>query len=58
VTSKKFYPLQRQGNLLWVRAAVGSNDGSVIVVRLLVDTGSSFTVLPTKVVEALGCNLL
>jgi aspartyl protease family protein len=58
VTSKKFYPLQRQGNLLWVRAAVGSNDGSAIVVRLLVDTGSSFTVLPTRVVEALGCNLL
>lgn len=58
MTFKKSYRVQRQSNLLWVRAAVGSNDGSVIVVRLLVDTGSSFTVLPTRVVESLGCNLL
>lgn len=57
MTQKKSYRVQRQGNLLWVRGAVGGNDGSVIVVRLLVDTGSSFTVLPTSVVESLGCNL-
>lgn len=58
MTEKKSYRVQRQGNLLRVRGAVGGNDGSVIVVRLLVDTGSSFTVLPTRVVESLGCNLL
>lgn len=57
MTEKKSYRVQRQGNLLRVRRAVGGNDGSVIVVRLLVDTGSSFTVLPTRVVESLGCNL-
>lgn len=57
MTEKKSYRVQRQGNLLWVRGAVSGNDGSVIVVRLLVDTGSSFTVLPTRVVESLGCNL-
>lgn len=57
MTQKKSYRVQRQGNLLWVRGAVGGNDGSVIVVRLLVDTGSSFTVLPTRVIESLGCNL-
>jgi len=57
VTEKKSYRVQRQGNLLRVRGAVGGHDGSVIVVRLLVDTGSSFTVLPTRVVESLGCNL-
>ena len=57
MTEKKSYRVQRQGNLLWVRVAVGGNDGSAIVVRLLVDTGSSFTVLPTRVVESLGCNL-
>ena len=56
MTEKKSYRVQRQGNLLRVRAAVGGNDGSVIVVRLLVDTGSSFTVLPTRIVESLGCN--
>ena len=54
---RRVYQAQRQGNLLWVRAAVGVNGGEPITLRLLVDTGSSFTVLPTAVVEDLGCNL-
>lgn len=55
--SKRVYQAQRQGDLLWVRAAVGIKGGEPITVRLLVDTGSSFTVLPRVVVEDLGCNL-
>lgn len=53
---KRVYQAQRQGNLLWVRAAVGGG-GEPITLRLLIDTGSSFTVLPTAVVEDLGCDL-
>lgn len=50
------YPLNRQGNLLVLRAAVGGADGSVLVLRLLVDTGASYTMLPVEAVEALGCD--
>lgn len=52
----KSYRLLRQGRLLVLRAAMGGKDGGVVVVRLLVDTGASHTVLPVEVVEALGCD--
>ena len=48
------YRLNRQGNLLLLRAAIGGADGSVVVLRLLLDTGASFTVLPVEVLEAIG----
>jgi aspartyl protease family protein len=47
--------VSRQGNLLLVKAAIGGADGGIVVLRLLLDTGSSYTVLPVEVVEALGC---
>ncbi len=50
------YRLRRQGNLLVLRAAVGGADGSVLVLRLLLDTGASYTMLPVETVEALGCD--
>jgi hypothetical protein len=39
---RRVYQAQRQGNLLWVRAAVGVNGGEPITLRLLVDTGREF----------------
>lgn len=39
-----------------LRAAIGAADGSVIVLRLLLDTGASYTMLPVEAVEALGCD--
>jgi aspartyl protease family protein len=57
VSKQSVYRANRWGDLLWVRAAVGGKDSSVIKVRLLVDTGASFTLLPTKVVQLVGCNL-
>ena len=47
--------LDRRGNLLLLRAAVGGADGSVVVLRLLLDTGASFTVLPVEALETIGC---
>ena len=42
-------------NLLAVQATVGSREGGDFVrVRLLVDTGSSFTILPVQVLQNLG----
>jgi len=57
MNSRKIYHLNRQGNLLWLRASVGSGRENPIIVRLLVDTGSSYTVLPRQILERLGCNL-
>jgi predicted aspartyl protease len=48
------YQVQRWQDLLWVKAAVGDTEGTVIKVRLLVDTGASFTSLPTKITSLIG----
>lgn len=49
----KKYLLARYGPLLITRAAVGDKDGTRVL-RLLVDTGSSYTILPFEVLEAIG----
>lgn len=54
--ARKVYPLIRWGNLLLLRASVG-NQQELRIIQLLIDTGSSFTVLPTDVLTELGCNL-
>jgi predicted aspartyl protease len=52
----KTYRLLRYGqNLLTVQATIGSRQGGNFVrVRLLLDTGSSFTILPVQVLQNLG----
>jgi len=49
------YWLPRIGNLYLTRAAV-KGPLAVSVLRLLVDTGSTYTILPVEVLEALGCD--
>jgi len=56
VKGGKPYRVHRQGNLLILRAAVGGAGGSVVILRLLLDTGASYTMLPVEAVEALGCD--
>jgi hypothetical protein len=51
----KVYQTERWKDLLWVRAAIGVVDQQVVVARLLVDTGSSFTILSTNLVRLAGC---
>ena len=51
----KKYQLERYGKLLITRAAIGDKDGTRIV-RLMVDTGSSYTILPLDPLEAIGSN--
>ena len=53
----KPYNLLRQNRLLLTRATVGGNARKVDV-RLLVDTGSTFTILPVECIERLGYDLL
>ncbi|WP_373536076.1 TIGR02281 family clan AA aspartic protease [Microcoleus sp.] len=54
---QKAYRLLRHGrNLLAVQATIGGNNGDATEyrVRLLVDTGASYTILPVKTLEDLG----
>ena len=57
MSSRRIYRLNRQRNLLWLRASVGRARENPIILRLLVDTGSSYTVLPRRILERLECNL-
>ncbi|MDJ1183339.1 retropepsin-like aspartic protease [Roseofilum casamattae] len=57
MSSRRTYRLNRHGNLLWLRASVGRDRENPVILRLLVDTGSSYTVLPRQILEYLGCNL-
>ncbi len=49
------YPLEHAGKLLLTKAAI-SGPAGVRVVRLLVDTGSTYTILPAEVLESVGCS--
>jgi clan AA aspartic protease (TIGR02281 family) len=57
MSSKKIYRCYRQQNVLWLRVAVAQSGDKPLLVRLLVDTGASYTVLPTRILQRLGCNL-
>jgi predicted aspartyl protease len=55
--SRRFYPLEDRKNFLLVKAGVGSLDTRSKVVKLLVDTGANYTVLPPDFLIELGCDL-
>lgn len=58
VSKQRLHRVNRWNDLLWLRVAIGNRDGSSIVkVRLLLDTGASFTTLPTGVLQLVGCEL-
>ncbi len=52
--ARSVYQLQRQGNLLTLRAYVADLDGIYRNIRLLVDTGATYTVLPLRFLKKLG----
>ncbi|GAI47789.1 unnamed protein product [marine sediment metagenome] len=49
----KKYALQRIGKLLILRAAIFGKEG-IRVTKLLVDTGSTYTILPNEVLYSVG----
>jgi predicted aspartyl protease len=55
--SRRFYPLEERRNFLLVKAAVGSSDNRSKVVKLMIDTGATYTVLPPDLLAELGCDL-
>jgi predicted aspartyl protease len=54
---RAIYPLEVRNGLLFIRVAVGDGIRQPVIARLLVDTGSSFTVLSTQVLKDAGCDL-
>jgi predicted aspartyl protease len=54
MSQRRIFSLQRYGNLLCLKASVRGPSSDPRVVRLLVDTGSSYTVLPVQVLRDIG----
>jgi predicted aspartyl protease len=54
MNQRRTFSLQRYGNLLCLKASVRGSSGDPRVVRLLVDTGSSYTVVPVQVLLDIG----
>jgi predicted aspartyl protease len=50
----KIYQLQRHGSLLTLKAFVADQDGVYRGIRLLLDTGATYTVLPLGFLKELG----
>ncbi len=57
MTSPRLYQLSRYQNLLVLKAAANEKEGIVRQFRLLVDTGSSYTVLGVNILANLGCDI-
>jgi aspartyl protease family protein len=57
VKRAKTYKLIRRHQMLLTRATFGGEKRRKVDVRLLVDTGSTFTILPIEAVERLGYDL-
>jgi len=51
------HKLDRAGNLLVARASVTGPNGNVLVLRLLVDTGASCTIIPIEAAKRIGCDI-
>lgn len=51
----KEYRLEKIGSLFLTKAAAQGPQGTKVI-RLLVDTGSTYTVLPLEVLESIGCS--
>lgn len=49
----KKYKLEKHGNLLYTNGAVKGN-GIIVAVKLLIDTGSSYTILPFATLIKIG----
>ncbi len=57
MSQRLIYPLERRNKLLHIRVAVGNGESSPVIARLLVDTGSSYTVLSKRIIESAGCEI-
>ena len=54
MTKGKIYQLSRYGNVLVANAAVGGKNNQLRKIKLLVDTGSSYTVIRSTLLKSIG----
>ncbi len=54
MSKEKIYRLSRYGNCLVVNAVVGGNNNQIRKIKLLVDTGSSYTVIRSTLLKSIG----
>ncbi len=54
MTKGKIYQLSRYGNVLVTNAALGGKNNQVRKIKLLVDTGSSYTVIRSTLLKSIG----
>jgi predicted aspartyl protease len=52
----QIYAAQKLGTLICTKVSVQGRNNKIAVLRLLIDTGSGYTILPTKPLEPLGYN--
>jgi predicted aspartyl protease len=57
MSQRVLYLLERRRGLLYLRAAVGDGVSTPVIARLLVDTGSSFTVISNRVLQSARCEM-
>jgi Aspartyl protease len=57
MSQRVLYPLERRNGLLYIRAAIGDGTIKPVIARLLVDTGSSYTVLSNRILQSSGCEI-
>jgi Aspartyl protease len=50
----QIYPLQRFGNHLCLNASVVGPQGDRVILRMLVDTGATYTIFPVLPLQDLG----
>jgi predicted aspartyl protease len=55
--TKTIYPTERYENLLILKAAIGGLSSQPKVIKLIVDTGASYTLISAKVLLSLGYTL-
>lgn len=57
MTRRRTYRATRHGRVFVVRSVAAGANQKIQHLRLLVDTGSSYTVLPVETLTSLGCDL-
>ncbi len=50
----QIYSTQKLGSLICTKVSIQGHNKKIAVLRLLIDTGSGYTILPTKPLEPLG----
>ncbi|MBE9029917.1 retropepsin-like domain-containing protein [filamentous cyanobacterium LEGE 11480] len=53
----QIYPVKRVGKLLYLNAAITGWNDDIALLRLLIDTGASYTVLPSPPLRTLGYDI-